>query len=58
MTGRSLEELDELFEKRISVKDFPKYECEITRQAHEIAAQKAQEAGGVWQHLEDGEKQQ
>ncbi|KAK1756793.1 galactose transporter [Echria macrotheca] len=40
MKGRSLEEIDELFEKRISVKDFPKYECECSRQAHEIVVNK------------------
>jgi hypothetical protein len=38
MRGRSLEEIDELFEKNISVKEFAKYECECSRQAHEIVA--------------------
>ncbi|KXX79333.1 General alpha-glucoside permease [Madurella mycetomatis] len=44
MKGRSLEEIDELFEKRISVKDFPTYECECTKQAREIATQKVETA--------------
>jgi hypothetical protein len=35
--GRSLEEIDELFEKKISVKEFPKYQCEISTRAHDIA---------------------
>jgi hypothetical protein len=43
MKGRSLEEIDELFEKRISVKDFATYECECTRTAHEIAMSKTME---------------
>jgi len=43
MKGRSLEEIDELFEKRISVKDFATYECECTRTAHEIATSKTME---------------
>lgn len=44
MKGRSLEEIDELFEKRISVKEFSTYECDCTRQAHEIVTQKKLDA--------------
>ncbi|KAK0619122.1 MFS transporter [Immersiella caudata] len=43
MKGRSLEEIDEMFEKRVSVKDFATYECECTRKAHEIVTQKTLE---------------
>lgn len=42
MKGRSLEEIDELFEKRVSIKDFPTYECECTKQAREIVTQKVE----------------
>lgn len=35
--GRSLEEIDELFQKNISVRDFPKYECASSTKAHEVA---------------------
>ncbi|KAK0720972.1 MFS transporter [Lasiosphaeris hirsuta] len=42
--GRSLEEIDELFIKKVSVRDFAKYECECTKQAHEIVTQKKSEA--------------
>lgn len=37
MKGRSLEELDELFQNRVSVKDFPKYHCVSSERAREIA---------------------
>lgn len=37
MRGRSLEELDELFQNRVSVKDFPKYQCVSSERAKEIA---------------------
>jgi hypothetical protein len=29
MKGRSLEELDELFYNKVSVRDFPKYHCTV-----------------------------
>ena len=35
--GRSLEEIDELFQNRVSVRDFPKYQCLSAVRAHEIA---------------------
>jgi len=57
MKGRSLEEIDELFEKRISVKEFPTYECECTRQAHEIAMQKKLDASVTHAELGVEEKQ-
>lgn len=38
MRGRSLEELDELFQNRVSVKDFPKYQCVSSERAKEIAS--------------------
>jgi hypothetical protein len=54
MKGRSLEEIDELFEKRVSVKDFATYECECTRKAHEIVTQKTLESSVL--HLEHKEE--
>lgn len=33
MKGRSLEELDEMFVNRVSVRRFPKYECALRRDA-------------------------
>ncbi|KAI0376945.1 general substrate transporter [Hypomontagnella monticulosa] len=44
MQGRSLEEIDELFEKRVSTRDFPTFECQSSSQAHDIALQKLEEA--------------
>ncbi|KAI0477215.1 MFS transporter [Xylariaceae sp. FL0804] len=36
--GRSLEEIDELFENRVKTRDFPKYKCISAEQAHDMAA--------------------
>lgn len=33
MKGRSLEELDEMFLNRVSVRQFPKYECALRQDA-------------------------
>ena len=38
MKGRSLEEIDELFEKRVPLRQFPRYECECTKNAHNAVA--------------------
>jgi len=38
MKGRTLEELDELFQNRISVRDFAQYECLSSEMAKEMAA--------------------
>ena len=38
MKGRSLEELDEMFQNRVSVRNFPKYHCVSSERAREIAA--------------------
>ena len=35
--GRSLEEIDELFQHRVTVKQFPKYETVSAARAHEAA---------------------
>jgi len=35
--GRSLEEIDELFQHRVTVKQFPKYETVSAIRAHEAA---------------------
>lgn len=43
MKGRSLEELDELFQNRVSVRNFRKYQCVSSQQAREIAEQKTAE---------------
>ncbi|KAI2770071.1 general substrate transporter [Daldinia loculata] len=44
MKGRSLEEIDELFEKRVSTRDFPTFECQSSSQAHDIALHNIEEA--------------
>lgn len=35
MKGRTLEELDELFQNRVSVREFSKYECVSSERAKE-----------------------
>ena len=37
MKGRTLEELDELFQNRISVRDFAQYQCISSEKAKEVA---------------------
>jgi len=37
MKGRTLEELDELFQNRVSVREFAKYECISSERAREVA---------------------
>jgi len=37
MKGRSLEELDEMFQNRVPRRDFPKYHCVSSERAREIA---------------------
>jgi hypothetical protein len=37
MKGRTLEELDELFQNKVPVRGFPKYECISSERAREIA---------------------
>jgi hypothetical protein len=37
MKDRSLEELDELFQNRVSVRDFKKYQCVSSERAREVA---------------------
>ncbi len=36
MKDRSLEEIDEMFEKRVPAWEFAGYECECSKQAHQI----------------------
>jgi hypothetical protein len=36
MKGRSLEELDEMFQNHVPRKDFPKYQCVSSERAREI----------------------
>ncbi|KAI1399230.1 general substrate transporter [Hypoxylon fuscum] len=52
MKGRSLEEIDELFEKRVPTRDFPRFECQSSSQAHDIALHKIEEAKVTIQHVE------
>ncbi|ETN41371.1 uncharacterized protein HMPREF1541_03306 [Cyphellophora europaea CBS 101466] len=52
MKGRSLEELDELFQNRVSVKDFSKYQCVSSQRAREIVEQQIH---GDEAHSKDGE---
>ncbi len=40
MKGRPLEELDEIFQNRVSVRAFPKYECVSSQVAREIASER------------------
>ena len=51
MKGRSLEEIDELFEKRVPLRQFARYECECTQNAHnfvtEIAARDGARPDGL-----------
>ncbi|KAM7203025.1 General substrate transporter [Rhypophila sp. PSN 637] len=54
--GRSLEEIDELFQKGISVRDFPKYECESSTRAHEVAVREVKRAEGTPVGSSEGEK--
>ncbi|KAI5860981.1 general substrate transporter [Durotheca rogersii] len=54
MKGRSLEEIDELFEKRVSTRDFPKFECQSSVRAHDIALHKIEEAKNTTRHVEGG----
>jgi len=37
--GRTLEELDELFQNRVSVRDFPHYQCVSSENAKQVAIQ-------------------
>jgi len=37
MKGRSLEELDEMFQNRVPRRDFPKYQCVSSERARELA---------------------
>lgn len=43
MKGRTLEELDELFQNRVSVRKFPTYECVSSERAKE----RVKEAAGI-----------
>ncbi|KAI2615415.1 general substrate transporter [Hypoxylon sp. NC1633] len=52
MKGRSLEEIDELFEKRVPTRDFLTFECQSSSQAHDIALRKMEEAKGTAHHVE------
>ncbi len=38
LKGRTLEEIDELFQNRVSVRDFPNYECVSSEQAKQAAS--------------------
>lgn len=40
MKGRSLEEIDQLFEKKVPTRQFDKYVCTTREQAHSVAVKK------------------
>lgn len=42
--GRSLEEIDEMFENRVSVRGFKKYQCISSETAREIVRKDGQES--------------
>ncbi|KAI2470721.1 general substrate transporter [Annulohypoxylon bovei var. microspora] len=52
MKGRSLEEIDELFEKRVPARDFSSFECQSSSQAHNIVLHKMEEARVTVQQIE------
>lgn len=41
MKGRMLEEIDELFEKKVPTRQFPTFVCTIHEQAHDLAMKKS-----------------
>lgn len=45
MKGRSLEEVDEMFQNRVSVRDFPTYQCISSERAREIAVKEVGSVG-------------
>ncbi|KAI1212035.1 general substrate transporter [Annulohypoxylon truncatum] len=55
MKGRSLEEIDELFEKRVPARNFQTFECQSSSQAHDIVLHKMEEAKVAVQHIEKGD---
>ena len=56
--GRSLEEIDELFQNRVSVKDFPKYECKSSARARQIVVEEAIKGNGGIQVAETEQESQ
>ncbi|KAI1077808.1 general substrate transporter [Whalleya microplaca] len=52
MRGRSLEEIDELFEKRVPIRKFPEFECQTSSEAHDIAMHEMEEAKATVQHTD------
>ena len=56
MKGRSLEELDELFQNRVSVRNFKTYQCVSSERAKEIVEQTmGDEKAVVVEHREEVE---
>lgn len=49
MKGRTLEEIDELFQNRVSVRDFRKYECISSSEAREAAIETRKELNDIRQ---------
>ena len=43
MKGRSLEELDEMFQNHVPRRDFPKYKCVSSERARELALKQTSE---------------
>jgi len=45
MKNRTLEEIDEMFVKRVATRKFATYECECSRVAHDIVVEQKAEEG-------------
>lgn len=52
MKGRSLEELDEMFRERVSVRNFWKYECALTVEAQQSVALSDVKEGAGTLHID------
>lgn len=53
MKGRSLEEIDEMFEARVPIRQFAKYECRCTAEAHAIVTDDKVAGAAVAETVED-----
>lgn len=56
MRGRTLEEIDELFQNEIPTKEFPKYRCVSSERARELALKHTGVEEAVVGTVEEGEK--
>lgn len=51
--GRSLEEIDELFQNGVSVRNFPKYECISSTRAQELVVMDMKREGSIQEERAD-----